>query len=98
MSAINLEFSFQKLENHKFLQVKTLDTEWKQFDTAYILGEVVESLLLGTYDEIHFDFSSLNFVSSSCLGSFVSLSEKAKELKKEITLDFGAQIKKTIWL
>ena len=98
MSQIKVEYSLKTKGQDKSLHVKALDMEWKKFDAAYIVNEIFESIISSSFDSIHFDFSELQFVTSSCMGSFTNLCEKATTSNKNITFDFGQKVKSTLEL
>ena len=96
MDKIGIEYSFLKDSKDKCLSVKVLDESWKGINTSYLLAEVGESVLHSSVAIICYDFTSLKFVSSSCLGAILNLSEKAKIAGKTVNFKFSDEVMETI--
>ncbi len=96
MDIITIEY-FNKEENgHKYICMKTIDTNWSGAEGFYLFMETAESLLKSSYTHICYDLSNLKFISSSYLGVIMNLVTQSKELKKLIKFKFNKECIETI--
>jgi len=96
MDKIRVEYSFEADSKEMCLSVKVQDESWKGINTSYLLAEVGESVLHSSVAKICYDFTNLKFVSSSCLGAILNLSEKAKMAGKAVNFKFNDEVMETI--
>ncbi len=95
--SINVNFSFERIENIKYLRVFINEENIRGFEASFLIGEFTEGLLY-TSSRIVFDFSNTRFIDSSCLGALINLTSKANTLGKNITIKVSKTTMNTIKL
>lgn len=86
-SKLKLTISNTKIEDKEFISVCILNENVSGFRLSTLLVDLGESLC-GVRNRVYFDFTAVNFMDSSCLGSLSNINEVAKNNGTDVRFSF----------
>lgn len=90
--SITAEFDMFDKDNKQFFMIKFLDKDLSTFTSSFIITEIGEGLL-NSPNNLLFDFSVVEHLSSGCIGSIVNILQKSSDNSLDIFFKLNSTTK-----
>ena len=95
MESIGVEYFFQNDNQRRFMYMKIRDVKCSIHQFSNLFGEVAESIVKSSFENICIDLTNVSLVTSSTFGVCINIVAVAKECKKQLKFRFSADAMET---
>lgn len=95
MESIGVDYFFQNDSERRFMYMKIRDVQCTIHQFSNLFGEVGESIIRSSYENICIDLTKVSLVTSSIFGVCINIISLAKEVKKRLKFRLNADAMET---
>jgi anti-anti-sigma regulatory factor len=95
MESIGVDYFFKNDKDRRFMYMKIRDVQCNIHQFSNLFGEIGESIVKSSYENICIDLTTVSLVTSSIFGVCINIISVAKESKKHLKFRLNADTMET---